>query len=643
MKKQVKYLGIIVMLFGLLNLESIFYVKKIEAQNFDTYKIPNYSQEIIDLEKEEEDVYYANGELNASPGEIHSTEVELQNFVDKYADTDNNGTVIIKNATRAGNTLTVVFEGDYVGTGNVSNFGLVYKFNQYTSGRTAYARYYIDGVYSLCIEPGRSVSPGTSYNVSAVNGDLVVDWSAGYFASYHSKTSVLTANESKRLSRMVYYASTKVDLSKSSDFEKALRLIATQYTTDIDVTFTYNNSEYSNIEDEVSILHKYADEFEIAPVIGNMPNEFLVGETINLNINNASQWTHIKSTDSNLKLERTSDGIKITPLNKSANLSQIKFTKGNEISSKYKLFSNSNSQDMIAYTESDPFNYFMDINVREASGSLEVYKTDTIGNKLEGVEFQILDGFYNDVSNLVTNEEGYARLDKLPLGIYYLGEIKTLDNLILNKNLFPFEIDEDGAKIVINVSNTEYANLTIFKTDAKTKEKLEGAKLKLKYFEDETGNYESYYHGLSNEYLSANAIAYVLTGEYDDNSYHIIEDETGVFLVEDSTGNKEHIDKSYFDKKYDNEYITTVDGINLNIPIGLYQVCEIKAPNGYLLRNDCLEFEVLEGENEIKIEFDNYEIETLVKTGSRNELCIYFLVIIVFLLMKAVNRFYKTC
>ena len=122
------------------------------------------------------------------------------------------------------------------------------------------------------------------------------------------------------------------------------------------------------------------------------------------------------------------------------------------------------------------FNYFKD---SLAGVEFEVYAAEDI------VSPDGLDTIYYEadelVATIVTDEKGYAGIDSLPLGKYYLVETKTLEGFVLDDT--PIEADlsyiDQETEVVyagMNISNErQKVQITVVKKDAGTKEVLEGA------------------------------------------------------------------------------------------------------------------------------------------------------------------------
>ena len=122
-----------------------------------------------------------------------------------------------------------------------------------------------------------------------------------------------------------------------------------------------------------------------------------------------------------------------------------------------------------------------------AKGSLEITKLDDKGNKLSGVEFDILDENENVVDHIITDENGKATTKELVIGTYYYKETKAPENVIKNTEPVKFELVENNKVVtetVINQTIEENGSIEITKytSDGKT---LAGVKFEIL---DEKGN-----------------------------------------------------------------------------------------------------------------------------------------------------------
>ena len=180
---------------------------------------------------------------------------------------------------------------------------------------------------------------------------------------------------------------------------------------------------------------------------------------------------------------------------------------------------------------------------RLAKGIVKFLKIDSITHlPMPGV----LMGIYQEDGTLVyegeTNEKGFIELE-LPLGKYYLKELKTLDKYVLNEDKLLFEIKEDGEVIELTMENKiAEGRLEFLKIDAITKMPL--------------GN--------------------VLIAIYDSNEILVFEGRT----KEDGT-------------------------INLTLPIGNYYLIEIEALPGYILDDQVIEFTITDNDEVVECTMEN--------------------------------------
>lgn len=95
------------------------------------------------------------------------------------------------------------------------------------------------------------------------------------------------------------------------------------------------------------------------------------------------------------------------------------------------------------------------ITNKQIAGNLKVTKVGEDNKPLKNVVF----GLYNleDIllEELITNEEGIALSKKIPYGKYYLLEIKTNDNYILDNEKRYFEIKNNNETIELNIKNNK--------------------------------------------------------------------------------------------------------------------------------------------------------------------------------------------
>ncbi|MFR5856621.1 MAG: collagen binding domain-containing protein, partial [Bacilli bacterium] len=166
------------------------------------------------------------------------------------------------------------------------------------------------------------------------------------------------------------------------------------------------------------------------------------------------------------------------------------------------------------------------------------------------------------VAILTTNEFGYASIGDLPLGKYYLKEIKSSNNNVIDSNIYEFELiykDQytDIVYKVFNLSNKyEKGTLDFTKTDFVTGESLPNTKIEI-YTEDDIKIFEGY------------------------------TDEEGKIVIE-------------------------------NLPVGKYYLVEVDAPEGYTLNPEKMYFEIKDNGEIVKADMSNEQIIDVPDTGILN-------------------------
>ncbi len=179
---------------------------------------------------------------------------------------------------------------------------------------------------------------------------------------------------------------------------------------------------------------------------------------------------------------------------------------------------------------------------QKKKGQLEVYKVDKEDKeiKLENVEFQILDQNHNIVETLKTNKEGYAISKELPIGEYYIKEVKTNENYVL---------EEGERKIEIQYGKVETLHLE--------NEKIKGQIKIIKISEE-----DNLRNGMPKGSPIPNVVFEIKNAEQE--------------LVETITTNEEGI------------------AMSSQLPKGIYTIKEIETNQDYLLEEKEFQIEIIE-------------------------------------------------
>lgn len=122
------------------------------------------------------------------------------------------------------------------------------------------------------------------------------------------------------------------------------------------------------------------------------------------------------------------------------------------------------------------------IENKKQKGQIEIYKVDSENEKqkLEGVIFEVLNEEKKRVETIITNKDGYAITSSLPVGIYYIKEIKTKDKYILNQNLIKVEVKKEEITTYNIKNKKKKGKIEIYKKDEEdNKIKLENVEFKV--------------------------------------------------------------------------------------------------------------------------------------------------------------------
>lgn len=249
---------------------------------------------------------------------------------------------------------------------------------------------------------------------------------------------------------------------------------------------------------------------------------------------------------------------------------------------------------------SDDFDSIIEIKFenKEVKGTIEIKK---IGEKLviendtyiyeeirlSNVKFALYDATGNFIKEIVTNEDGYAKVENLKLGKYTLKEISSSNGNIVNTTPYEFELKYKNQYTPVVIKNINLKNylpkgtLEFSKVDLSTSEPLPNTKIQI-YTDKDILIYEG------------------------------ITDENGKIKIND-------------------------------LSIGKYYILEKEAPEGYILNSEKMYFEIKENNEIVKCTMTNekmIEIE-VPKTGLNDYSFIIYISLSILLLVSAIGVYAK--
>ncbi|WHY77368.1 SpaA isopeptide-forming pilin-related protein [Neobacillus sp. WH10] len=184
-----------------------------------------------------------------------------------------------------------------------------------------------------------------------------------------------------------------------------------------------------------------------------------------------------------------------------------------------------------------------------SKGSLELVKVNENGQRLAGAKFDVKNAKGETVATITTDENGYAKVDNLNLGVYTIVETEAPTGFVLDQKEIAFEVKEDGQVIKLEATNKKITGtLEITKVDVVGSKPLPNAKFEI----------------------------------FDENGNKVVE------KVTDENG------KAIFEK----------------LPFGKYTFKETVAPDGYLINETVVPFEIKENGEVIKHTVSDERIPT---------------------------------
>ena len=380
-----------------------------------------------------------------------------------------------------------------------------------------------DTVYELTKEDGTVIGRGTTdsegnltfyelyqgnYVLKEVksNDDYIISQeSIDIRATYNKVTEVELENEHKKGNLKVYKVdkdNNKVALGNvefdlySEEFQKVIGT----YTTDVNGEIYVENlrtGDYKWIEKTTNKWYNLAGDTEIK-VEWDKTKESVIENELK-----KGQIRVIKVDQDNNEIKLK--GVKFNVLDENNNVLETIITndEGEAVTSRYAVrdFEKLTLQEVetlenYKLTE-EPQTIELEANEivdvvfqnEKKKGQIKVIKIDEDNNevRLEGVEFKIYDESGNEVGTLVTDKNGEAVSERLPIDQEYtVQETKTLENYVLTEEPQTVILEEDQITDLTFTNEKKKGQIKVIKIDEENNEvRLEGVEFKIY---DESGN-----------------------------------------------------------------------------------------------------------------------------------------------------------
>lgn len=287
-----------------------------------------------------------------------------------------------------------------------------------------------------------------------------------YYTHYNYNASVFNINDEQlqKINLIMYYGYGYYNHTDIKWYGITQFLIwKTTGLTDIYFTDTKNGNRIDAYQDEINELETLVNNYETLPSFSNNSYDFTINTEYYLeDLNNVLKYYEILETD--IDAEIINNELKINTEN-TGNY-QIKFIRKSPIDVNNALYYLEGYQPLIKQGRIKDVEFIIDIEVLDGTITLNKIDSENIDRKdatLEGAVY----GIYQEdelLYNLETDEDGYAYIDGLPLGKYYVKEISPSIGYELDTNIYEVILTRENRNgVIISYENIIKGNLVINK------------------------------------------------------------------------------------------------------------------------------------------------------------------------------------
>jgi len=340
----------------------------------------------------------------------------------------------------------------------------------------AASKFYLgDKVTGMYIEEydNNNLHNGAPYVLKREDGEIVycinpfiymstTEYYKGY--TYNNSIFNLTDEQLNRMNIIAYYGYNYYNHTDLKWYGITQFLIwKTMNFDDIYFTDKHYGNKINAYEEEVNELETLVDNYYKLPSFSNKHYDFTINSEYNLlDLNNVLKYYEIAESDIDAKI--INNELKINTQN--IGNYKVKFIRKSPIERDYILYELENSQPLFYPGKINDMEFSIDIQVLDGSITLNKIDSENIDRKSATLKGAVY-GVYKDsdlLYTLETDEKGYAYINNLPLGKYYVKEISPSVGYELDSNTYEINLTkEDKNIIIISNENVIKGNLIINK------------------------------------------------------------------------------------------------------------------------------------------------------------------------------------
>lgn len=267
-------------------------------------------------------------------------------------------------------------------------------------------------------------------------------------------------------------------------FYMAAQELIWEYLTGIDVYWTnelnLNNPYQLNLESYKRKILYFINRHSIKPSIESS-YQFNVSDEIKIDDNNDVLRDYEIIDDGGIPASIVNNSLYVNHEGKYVGEYTIKLKRKGYLNNSYLVYYNSNSQKLFSTGVLDDEEMEVKISIKGASYSMLKVDSKTLTNvsigdgSLEGARYGLYDLNDNLIDVFVTDSDGRATLENLPLGKYYIKEINASYGYELDTTVYYIDITKLEDEIIV-YENPIMKKLEIYKTYGDDYEFEEGVK-----------------------------------------------------------------------------------------------------------------------------------------------------------------------